>query len=55
VAITVYPGHEGGNSERTAVEERATQLAPNRFHVWRMGQINVPVGAPYFILIQKMI
>ena len=53
VAITIYPGHGGGNLERTAVEERVTQLAPNSFHVWRMGQMNVPVEAPYFILIQK--
>ena len=53
VAITVYPGHEGGNRERTAVEDRITQLAPNSYHVWRMGQMNVPVDAPYFILIQK--
>jgi SAM-dependent methyltransferase len=54
VAISIYPGHEGGNQERTAVEERVTRLSPNCFHVWRMGQMNVPDEAPYFILIQKV-
>lgn len=53
VALTVYPGHEGGNQEQVAVEEWMTRLIPNRFHVWRMAQMNVPAEAPYFILIQK--
>lgn len=53
VAITIYPGHEGGNLERTALEARMAQLAPSSFHIWRMGQMNVPLEAPYFILIQK--
>jgi len=53
VAITIYPGHDGGNQERSALEDRVAQLAPNSYHVWRMGQMNVPVEAPYFILIQK--
>jgi hypothetical protein len=35
------------------VEGRVTRLPPNDFHVWRMGQMNVPNEAPYFILIQK--
>jgi SAM-dependent methyltransferase len=53
VAITIYPGHAGGNQERIAVEGRVTRFPPNDFHVWRMGQMNVPNEAPYFILIQK--
>lgn len=53
VAITIYPGHEGGAREQSALEARLRQLAPHSFHVWRMGQMNVPVDAPYFILIQK--
>jgi len=55
VAITLYPGHEGGDQERTALEEWAAQLAPGRFHVWRMGQMNVPATAPYIILVQKAV
>lgn len=53
VAITIYPGHEGGNLEQAAVEERMAHLPPNDFHVWRMGQMNAPGTAPYFMLIQK--
>ena len=53
VAITLYPGHEGGGQERTALEEWAARLAPGRFHVWRLGQVNVPATAPYLIMVQK--
>lgn len=53
VAITLYPGHEGGDQERTALEQWSAQLAPGRFHVWRLGQVNVPTTAPYLILVQK--
>jgi predicted methyltransferase len=55
VAITIYPGHEGGCLEQTALEVQMSHLPPDKFHVWRMGQLNVPVGAPYFVLIQKTI
>jgi SAM-dependent methyltransferase len=55
VIITLYPGHEGGEQERTALEARLVQLPPNGFHVWRMGQMNVPATAPYVILIQKAV
>lgn len=53
VAITVYPGHDGGARECSALEDRMNQLSPNRFHVWRMRQTNVTSGAPFFMLIQK--
>ena len=53
ITITVYPGHDGGGQERAALENRMPHLAPNDFHVWRMGQMNVPVEAPYSMLIQK--
>jgi SAM-dependent methyltransferase len=53
VIITLYPGHEGGQQERTALETRLAQLPPAGFPVWRMGQINAPATAPYVILIQK--
>jgi hypothetical protein len=51
--MTVYPGHDGGDRERHTVESLAARLNARAFHVWRMGQANVPPDAPYFILIQK--
>lgn len=53
VAVTVYPGHEGGSVECAAVESWASGLSPQLFHGWRMGQMNVPSSAPYSILVQK--
>lgn len=53
IAVTVYPGHSGGEEERMRVETWAGRLATREFHVWRMGQINVTAEAPYLILIQK--
>lgn len=53
VVITIYPGHDRGEQERVALESRLAQLPPAGFHVWRMGQINVPATAPYLVLIQK--
>jgi len=51
--VTIYPGHEGGESERRLTEQWAAQLPPSSFHVWRMGQITVSASAPYVILVQK--
>jgi SAM-dependent methyltransferase len=53
LAVSVYPGHDGGASERRTVDAWAAGLAPQSFHAWRMGQLNVPYNSPYFILIQK--
>lgn len=55
IAVTVYPGHSGGDDERVLVESWAGRLLPREFHVWRMGQTNVAVNAPYLILIQKAV
>jgi predicted methyltransferase len=55
VIITLYPGHAGGQQERTALESRLAQLPPAGFHVWRMGQMNVHVTAPYILLVQKAV
>ena len=52
VAVTVYPGHDIG-AESSTVDAWATNLDPRTFHTWRMGQLNVPTDAPYFILVQK--
>jgi SAM-dependent methyltransferase len=54
VAVTVYPGHDGGADERCTVDDLASRLDPGEFHAWRMGQLNVPDDAPFFILIQKV-
>ena len=53
IVITLYPGHEGGQRESSALETRMALLPPAGFHVWRMGQTNVPAAAPYLVLIQK--
>lgn len=53
LAITVYPGHDGGAGERGSVDAWAMGLDPRQFHVWQMGQMNVPADAPYFIFVQK--
>lgn len=53
VIVTIYPGHDGGSEEQTAVERWAAGLDPRAFHCWRMGQINVTTAAPYLLLVQK--
>ncbi len=53
VMVTIYPGHPGGDDERTAVERWVVGLDPRRYHCWRMGQVNVPVTAPYLMLVQR--
>lgn len=52
--VTVYPGHGGGACEQQAVEVWAAGLAPQEYHSWKMGQMNVTSAAPYCILIQKV-
>lgn len=53
VTVTVYPGHDGGAGERRIVDGWAARLSASEYHAWRMGQVNVPSDAPYFILVQK--
>lgn len=53
LAVTVYPGHDGGAREHLAVDDWATRCDQRAFHAWRMGQLNVPATAPYFIMVQK--
>ncbi|MDD2850408.1 MAG: class I SAM-dependent methyltransferase [Desulfuromonadaceae bacterium] len=53
VAVTIYPGHDGGSDEQSAIEQWTTRLEPQHTHIWRMGQINVSAAAPYLLLIQK--
>lgn len=53
VIVTIYPGHDGGSDEQSAVEKWAAGLDPRAFHCWRMGQTNVASTAPYLLLVQK--
>lgn len=53
IIVTVYPGHDGGLAEQSAVENWAAGLDPHACHCWRMGQTNVARNAPYLLLIQK--
>ncbi|MBI2354506.1 MAG: methyltransferase domain-containing protein [Deltaproteobacteria bacterium] len=53
LAVTVYPGHDGGGHERRSVDAWATGRDPRKFHSWRLGQVNVPTTAPYLVMIQK--
>lgn len=55
VLVTVYPGHSGGAEEQAAVEDWAAGLDPRAFHCWRMAQTNVSAGAPYLLLVQKVL
>lgn len=53
ILVTIYPGHNGGSAEQSAVEGWAAGLDPRAFHCWRMGQTNVSETAPYLLLVQK--
>jgi hypothetical protein len=53
LAVTIYPGHDGGKQEQQCVDGWAAGLDPRSFHAWRMGQTNAAPDAPYFMLIQK--
>jgi hypothetical protein len=55
VIVTVYPGHDGGAEEQSAVEGWTAGLDPRACHCWRMGQTNVSAGAPYLLLVQKVL
>lgn len=54
IAVTLYPGHDGGDTEKEAVEAFAASLSPRQWHVWQMRQLNVSPEAPLLILIQKV-
>ena len=53
VIVTVYPGHDGGPEELSAVENWVAGLDPRACHCWRMGQTNVTPNSPYLLLVQK--
>lgn len=53
LAITVYPGHDGGEKEEGMLREWSSSLPQRSFHAWHMGQVNTPPDAPSLFLIQK--
>lgn len=53
LAVTVYPGHPGGEREEELIGAWSASLDQRLFHVWHMGQTNAPPTAPHFFLIQK--
>ncbi len=53
LAITCYPGHDGGDSETAEILNWAASLPARHYHAWRMGQLNVSETAPFCLVIQK--
>lgn len=53
ITIMCYPGHEGGASEASAVEEWARSLETPRFLVMRMAPHNPRNPAPYLLAVQR--
>jgi len=53
IIITCYPGHQGGDEEALKVKEWASNLTPQFYYVWQMGQLNVSDTAPFCLVIQK--
>lgn len=53
LAVTVYPGHDGGDREERMLREWSSLLPQRSFHSWRMGQVNTPSSAPHLFLAQK--
>ena len=53
LAVTAYPGHDGGDCEEEMLREWSSSLPQRSFHAWHMGQVNTPPDAPSLFLIQK--
>ena len=52
LAVTVYPGHPGGDAEAEAVDDLLTGLPREQWHVLRLSVANV-TGAPYLLLAER--
>lgn len=52
ILVAIYPGHNGGVEEQSAVESWAA-LPRASCHAWRMSKIAAGSGAPYLLLVQK--
>ncbi|SHK06543.1 class I SAM-dependent methyltransferase [Desulforamulus aeronauticus] len=55
LVIVVYPGHPGGQEEKEAIENMASQLNPSQYKVLKINLFNRPPSAPGVILIEKVV
>lgn len=55
LVIVVYPGHPGGQEEKEAIEDMASQLDARKYKVLKIGLLNRPPSAPGVILIEKVV
>ena len=55
LVIVVYPGHPGGQEEKEAIENMASQLDSGRYKVLKINLLNRPPLAPGVILIEKVV
>jgi glyoxylase-like metal-dependent hydrolase (beta-lactamase superfamily II) len=53
VTIVVYPGHEGGDQEASAVTEWCGRLPQDRYQVLQYQFINQKNRPPYVVAIEK--
>lgn len=53
VAVTLYPGHEGGGAESESVLRCAEGLDHRRFHVLHLRYTNLPKNPPSILIIQR--
>jgi len=53
LTIMCYPGHEGGESEASAVEEWARDLSSDTYRVMRLTPHNPRSAAPFLLAIQR--
>lgn len=52
LAVTVYPGHPGGDAEAAAVDGLLSTLSRETWQVLRLAVANVP-GAPYLLVAER--
>jgi SAM-dependent methyltransferase len=53
IAIAVYTGHAGGDTEGSAVLAWAAALPPKQFNSWRHYQLNRSATAPFLVLVER--
>ena len=53
IAIAVYTGHAGGDTEGAAVIDWAANLPAKQFNTWRHYQLNRSSTAPFLVLVER--
>jgi SAM-dependent methyltransferase len=53
ITIVVYPGHDGGREEATAVECWAARLPSGQFEAQRLGFANFKPSTPFCLAVRK--